>query len=544
MRDGSSGAGAETLDARTHLLRRIRCIIASKLMSVPLRFLFFFTVAAIIAAGCGSKSGTPSQPQGGDDAGSETEEAGGGDDANLGMGGPGCGLPAAAFCDTFDAPSKTQGRAGELNPKWWSVGRVAPQGPTGHAGVFPVGEAMIPGCRAGIPMQVFPDQDTLVCDPTADVNSNYLLTACASQNYGSNSYRVRQPFDFAGRTGKIVFDGAVTPYGGLFGWLSLEVTEDPIAAPSYETFLNVEGGVRPRNAFEVQFDASCGGSGSEATGVGMSGIHVFTNYMDAPVTPPAPAMCPSYQAGKMNHFEVLVSQTNIEVHVSPLSADGVKFDPPAFVYQTPVNIPFSRGYVHVTLHNHATLKYSGMFGVTNPVDASVGLWDNVGFDGPIVTTWREYEVPDALVPVTGYQVVNDPAPNPYNPTGNAVSTGYLAPDVAMGPAATLHLAGVDPSNAKSARLELTAWYLTTGANAQYTLTYRFNGGTWRDYPLSADEASLLTGPPGIQGALGHSIDVPLTDLVAGDNTLEFVTKNVPQNYPPAVANVDLVLATP
>jgi hypothetical protein len=402
---------------------------------------------------------------------------------------------------------------------------------------------MIPACRAGLPMQVFPDQDTLVCDPSADVSTHHLLTACASQNYGSNSYRIRQPFDFAGRTGKIVFDAAVTPYGGLFGWVSLEVTEEPIANPSFETQLNYEGGVRPRNAFEVQFDAACPTSGDGAMGVGTSGIHVFTDYVDAPVTPPQATGCPAtYQPGKMNHFEVLVSQTSIEVHVSPFSTDGVTFGAPAFSYQTPVNLPFSRGYVHITLHNHASLKYGGGFGVPNQVDATIAVWDNVGFDGPIVTSWREYEVPDSLVPITGFVAVNAPS-DPFNPSGKAVSTGYLVPDASMGPAATLHLSGVDPSNATAARLVMTAWYLGTATAAQYTLSYRFNGGTWRDHQLSAAEAALFTVPPGIQGALGHAIDVPVTDLRAGDNTLDVVTKNVPQNYPPAIANIDLVLTT-
>jgi len=55
----------------------------------------------------------------------------------------------------------------------------------------------------------------------------------------------------------------------------------------------------------------------------------------------------------------------------------------------------------------------------------------------------------------------------------------------------------------------------------------------------------VNGAPtgGSQGAIGQMLDVPLSDLVAGDNTLELVTKNVPQNYPPAVLNIDLVLET-
>jgi len=38
------------------------------------------------------------------------------------------------------------------------------------------------------------------------------------------------------------------------------------------------------------------------------------------------------------------------------------------------------------------------------------------------------------------------------------------------------------------------------------------------------------------------IDVPSTDLVKGDNTLEFLAVNIPQDYPPAVSNIDLILS--
>jgi hypothetical protein len=40
------------------------------------------------------------------------------------------------------------------------------------------------------------------------------------------------------------------------------------------------------------------------------------------------------------------------------------------------------------------------------------------------------------------------------------------------------------------------------------------------------------------------MSVPVSELVSGDNTLEFVTANVPQSYPPAVVDIDLVLSTP
>ena len=76
---------------------------------------------------------------------------------------------------------------------------------------------------------------------------------------------------------------------------------------------------------------------------------------------------------------------------------------------------------------------------------------------------------------------------------------------------------------------------------KFVLRYRLNGGMWRDRPVNAEEIATLTGGNN-QGAIAQTIDLTMSDLVRGDNTLEFVTSNVPQNYPPAVANVDLVLS--
>jgi len=448
------------------------------------------------------------------------------------MGAPGCGLDAAAFCDTFDQPASVQGRAGELDATRWSAGRLQPQLPTGSNQVFAIGPATVPGCRRGLPDKVLPDADTLVCDPNEAIASHHLLVAVAAQNYGINSYRIRQPFDFTGRTGTIVFD-AEGYTAQLLGWISLEVTEDPIAVPSYGVIDNDEGGILPKNGFELQFAYTC--NTSPPSQVSLSAIHVFENYADH-VVPAAwkstpPSACVTTAQGKLNHFEVRVSEHQLEVYVSPVSDGGTSFEPATLMLSADVDLKLSRGYVHLSTHNHATLKYSP----GNQLDAWVARWDNVGFDGPIVGNWREYEVSDALVA----------APN------GRVNVGYRVADEASGPADVLHLTGVDLSGAVSARLALSAWYLRdAGGLDQFVLKYRFNGGTWRERTLSADEIQALTKPVvdgeptgGSQGALGQLLDVPLSDLVPGDNTLELVTKNVPQNYPPAVVNIDLVLVT-
>jgi len=265
--------------------------------------------------------------------------------------------------------------------------------------------------------------------------------------------------------------------------------------------------------------------------VGLRMVAMFNNYKETDLVPPDPPTCVKTQAGHLNHFEVQVSQSKIDVYVTPSSADGVHFDPPQLMYSTNISLPFSRGYVSITTHNHATVKYSendaGML-----IDAWTARWDNVGFDGPAIGGWREYEVADPLV--AGLNSSNDPA----------VTVGYPIADSQDGFAKQLILHGVDTTNAISARLALSALYTPMGDNplSGYTIRYRLNGKTWHDRVVSAEEVKML-GSPILQKVLGQTIDVALSELVQGDNTVEFVTVNVDQRYSPVFANIDLILKT-
>lgn len=418
-----------------------------------------------------------------------------------------------------------------------------PQGPTSDGKAFPVGAASLPKCREGSPELAWPPDDTLICNPNPDIKNSHLLVAVASQNYGLNSLRVRQPFDFAGRTGKIVFDAQ--GYTTL-GWISLEVTDEPIGVPSYALYVNDEGGVLPKNGFEVQFSQTCG-QGGTPTVFSYRHFHEFKNYVDT-VKMQDGFDCPTARKGGLNHFEVTVAQNLVEVFVSPVSNDGVNFGEKKLMLSVPVNLNFTRGYVHLTTHNHATLKYStgtwrGNQGETD-LNAWLAGWDNVGFDGVILSDTREYEAPDALTETS------IDLGDPHNPSKKAINIGYIVPDVASGASTPLTFKAVDLASAKSAQLAVTSWYPADGKiSADTTLKYRFNGGSWRDRKITAAEAALYSGPtvkgvdakPAILNAIGQMIDVDLADLVAGDNTVEFATANVPAGLPPGVANVDLIL---
>ena len=405
---------------------------------------------------------------------------------------------------------------------------------------MPIGEATLPTCRAGLPAKVLPPQDTLICDANSSINSRHLLVATAAQNYGQNSYRIRQPFDFAGRTGRIVFDAEAYVASALVGWISVEVMESPIGGASFDHAGNWEGGLIPKNGFEVQF-VNDGGSTPAAPTIGVGFIEVFDNYR-ATAIEPSPVRTIVTAPGRLNHFELRVSQSRIEVWGTPASADGRSFGPAVLMQAANVNLPFTRGYVSITTHNHASIKYS-VDRTGRLLDAWLARWDNVGFDGPVITNWREVEAPDALVAEAA-------RPN----EGPMVSMGYRIADASRGPAQRLVLRNVDLNNVESAQLALSAWYLsfTGDPPSTYTLRYRLNGrtcdgstctpGAWREHPLSEAEVATLTSGRN-NGQLGHVLDIALSDLVPGDNTLEFVTTHAPQSYPPVFANIDLVLKT-
>jgi hypothetical protein len=353
------------------------------------------------------------------------------------------------------------------------------------------------------------------------------MVAVGAQNSGQNSYRIRQPFDFSGRTGKIVLDADATVEERLIGWVSVQVTEDPVNAPTFVLdSQNDEDASIPRNGLEVQLGDDCLQAGSR---VGLRGVLVYDNYKLTGFFPPDHGVCVATQRDHLNHFEVRVSQQNVEVWGAPYSADGHATTTAVLMYSTPIKLPFSRGYVSITTHNHASKKYSP----NNAMDAWVTRWDNVGFDGPVIGNWREYEVADSLLPGKTFDGVS------------VTSVGYRVADAATGPAQTLRLHNVDIANAVSARLSVSAWYLTdTGFGAiptKFVLRYRFNGKAWHDRMLTTEEIAVLADKS--NGQIGQMLDVPLADLVQGENTLEFVTLNVPQSYPPLVQNIDLVLVT-
>jgi hypothetical protein len=358
------------------------------------------------------------------------------------------------------------------------------------------------------------------------------MTAVAIQNYGVNSYMPRQPFDFAGRTGKIEFDvDAVSEQLG--GYIEIELTDSPMPATTFREFQNFEVGPVPQNGLSLKFSlfAEC------PTGAAPTNTMVYTNYVGTVITPTFDHAngCAATSKGSLNHFEMQVSQTHIDVYGSDFSPDnGVTFPNYKLLYSADISLPFTRGYVHFNGKNHASDKYG--FGPD-----VVYHWDNLGFDGPVITAPKAYEISDNTTMTTynnvqvqnlGYLLLDGTTGKP---------AGIYDPDAKIN---ALTFQNVNVSGMTSATLTLNAFFNAGShtADTSWGINYRFNGGAWRTRNLTAGDLvniNAIAGGP--LGMLSMVINVPVTDLVQGNNSMELLPLNAPMDYPPVVANVDLLV---
>lgn len=454
-----------------------------------------------------------------------------------------CNLTSPAFCDTFDeGPTSAPGREGDLDSTRWSVAHLAPQDISGDGGGVsnPVQTAPIPACRAAFTStSVYPPNDTLICDPSGTRGSQ-LLTAVAIQNYGVNSYMIRQPFDFSARTGKIDFDvDDGDGYQLLGGYPEINITQDPVPAPTFQEFHNFETGPVPQNAVVVKF--SVGTGTCLTTQASPVNVMVYNGYTPTILPSSSTIGCVNILPGAMNHYEIQLSQSTIDIYGTDYSTDnGQTFTNFHKIYSAAIALPFSRAYVHIGARNHATVKYG--FGPD-----AVFHWDNIGFDGPVITATQSYEIPDNTTMGTynGHAVMN----LGYQLQDGTISgkpAGIYDPVNKLPP---LQFKNVSTSGVIGALLSFNGFFNVPQFAAETTWgwQYRFNGGTWRTRTLTSLEVAAINSTPAVDGAgsggnISMLVNVPIGDLIDGTNTFEMLPVNAPMNYPPVIANIDLTLS--
>ena len=478
-----------------------------------------------------------------------------------------CGFDAPAFCDDFERGPAPSSRSGELAAANWSVVRGLPQNAAYENDVMRIGPALIGRCRADLSnTRVLPDSDVLICDPIATIPSRHVLATAAAQNYGLNTYRIRQPFDFAGRTGTIKLDMDLSN-NGLGGWPALVIAEDPSPAPSFDW---QERGSGPRNGIEIEFGTGWCNTPHTLEAI----VYTFRDYVQT-------SRVPSFDCDiahaltapeSLNHVEVYLTPKHVEVWTSDASADGIDFPNQHLLWEGDLDLPFTRGYVSLALRNHATLKY--WLG-----SAASVRWDNIGFDGPVVTGYKDYSAPDSLTPYRGLsgcklggdscQWAGDVIPkfpddagrvgcaeSACSYEGEGRNVGYAVPNVGEDmPPVSLDFKSVEIGQAKRARLIIAAdypWFEWNGVMfppTHFVLRVRVNGGDWHDRNVSEVEVNAFTdyfpelgGAGASAGLLNQAIDLELSELLEGDNRIELSAAGTwTGSYRVTVTGADLVL---
>jgi hypothetical protein len=332
----------------------------------------------------------------------------------------------------------------------------------------------------------------------------------------------RQPFNFAGRTGTIVFDVSNDSGGTHTAWPELWVSDQPVPDP----FLHeASWHSTPRNGFGIRFAGCTDTTGAEATcagGDGYLGVDsaaVITNYRVDDSFEGGRISVIGYGAvaksgpGQLNHYAIRVSQSQIDVYgTNPFRGEWHPGRDP-LVHLATIDdfgqLNFTQGLVWLEDAHYNGDKLNCP--PTCQRDHSFH-WDDLGFNGPVE--------PRDL----GFDVANNKARTTAIGTGaRALDDAYTVP--ANG---SINLTIPDVSGISKATGALLVFNFYS--QAVIPLHVSLNGHDLSEPWPFPDHKTFSP----------RTIAIPvssLRDVVRGNNTLTFSAGN----YLFQVANIDLIL---
>lgn len=427
-----------------------------------------------------------------------------------------CGISPAqtAFCETFNSPSNSGTRSGQLDGTIWGVSRTSGQVNIGQNMLNVWAPTQLVGC-SGTSTVAAPN-DVIVC--------NGQLREATNDNVSGNfeggdvttlAMYPKQPFDFAGRTGKVTFDVGNDAQGIHGAWPEFWITDKPVPAP----FTHGSWESLPQFGFGIRFAGSTNGTGggsgcaqgSSPAGksyVGVDSANVVNNYVQndssnggALRVVGLDCVKQPTQTGQLNHYEIDVSQSQIDVY----GTDAGTTAPLKHLASIPnVNLGFTRGLVWLE-DAHYNADKSAVINNVPSQSQHTFVWDNVGFDGPFTYHDLAFDALDANVP-----------------HGNGFNLGKVS-----GPnqSASWSVLGMPASpSAETVRVLF---------NFNHTDT-----PTKLDVSVNGHAHSVQWPYPDTQGYTWRTfaVTVPITDLVAGTNVV-----TIGADKAIVTSNVDIVL---
>jgi hypothetical protein len=429
---------------------------------------------------------------------------------------------AVIFCDTFDTPSASGGRAGQLNPDVWGASRTMGAGTNlGQQQYGMWATTALPDC-AGNTTRVNPPNDIIICNgQLREASNDNISLQFDNGDVTALAMYPKQPFDFAGRSGTISVDVSNDTDGFHAAWPEIWVSDAPVPAPfnHFDSFIAL-----PVNGFGVRLSANCdpgqqcvcpngnnlntfrwtvgsavvSRNGTLNDSDGSGGVGPTVTQMDCVIASSGP--------GNMNHVELRVSQNEIDVYATDAGVVPTKANLRLIAKITNANLTLTRGLVWLE-----DVHYNADKG--DPAKPSqrqhTFTWDNLAFDGPFTQRDFTFDAPDALSLVVP----------------GATNLGKFSAPNAQATWTTSSL----PANPQAAAVKVL-FDFSTGNNTNPTnFTVTVNGNShvvpW-PYPDNTISAWRTL-----------AVAIPATDLVAGPNVVKLGA-----NTAIATANVDIVLA--
>jgi hypothetical protein len=434
--------------------------------------------------------------------------------------GTGCRFASAppgdrpAFCDTFDMPMGTGNRSGDLNGVVWGVSRGTGGGDTyveaEGAGVTS-GGATADVCNEGLPIK--PEHDLRICNGVSHETMN---------DGGAFSHLAmypKQPFDIAGRTGTVVFDMSDDTEGTHAAWPEFWYTDTPSPEPVFE---GPSANVTTKNAFAIRFSGDCvlpGGCGYPCPAaynapqgtqfMTAEGALTTRNYVTHDVDSGNPdftfrtlncVRSGSAATGLLNHVELRISQQEVDVYAT----DAGKTSPLVEIAQivpnssTPTSglVPLTRGLIWLT-DSH----YNADKGGNHDQQTHTFLWDNVGFDGPVLPRDLSFDVLDRMQPDGLFYGF----PEYY--------LGWYLPQPGLPPSydvtvTTQPMTAANIAAASGALLTFNAYVWNMP-----TISYNLNGHGWHDVPWPFPDDDIFTSRT-------YAVPISLAEVQPGANTIQ------------------------
>jgi hypothetical protein len=311
----------------------------------------------------------------------------------------------------------------------------------------------------------------------------------------------RQPFDFAGRTGRVVFDVGNDTQGSHMAWPEFVLSDQPVPAPHQDA-----SGVADfaRNSVGVSLGAACDNGAlvdnANASSWSVSNIYMTSNYgFSLPNYTLRGCVKKGSVTGGLNHVEIRLSSNHLEVWATdPGSTTLVQLATADF------QMPLTRGLAWMEDVHYNASKAPGTQGT------HTFAWDNFGFDGPVLSRDLGFDVPDAHQNFTG-----------------SSSLGWDAGS--GGNSLNVQIQNVrNVSSASAALLEFTWWPRT-----QASISVALNGHPAHNVPWPYGNALTYK-------SMTLAVPIPLNEIVTGTNSLSITTSDLAPGA--SLANIDLILA--